>query len=150
MIRRALSSPVRIAGAFAVAVTIFVGMWGTDDLESLYRFERAYGARYAGLAVGDMAVTSGVGSLGGVPVYDLTQGFGYRLPTQGSLGQSPLVFLRFVAGAELIQLLSLLPALFLCSWAVTSLLGRRSMGQSAARLGLAHVALLGPDRKSVV
>jgi hypothetical protein len=129
---------------FAIVVTCFVRLWGTADYESLSKFERAYGSRYAGLALGNMATRSGLGAVGGIPVYDITQGFGYRLPTQGALGQSPLVWLRFVASAELIQALSFLPALFLVSWAVTSLLGPRGLGRSTWRITVAHVVLLGP------
>lgn len=136
--------PLGISGTFAIVVTCFVRLWGTSDYESLYKLERAYGSRFAGLAVGDMAVKSGIGSVFGVPVYDITQGFGYRLPTQGALGQSPLVFLRFVASAELIQTLHLAAALLLCSWAVTSLLGPSGLSRSARSIAVAHAALLGP------
>ena len=91
-----------------------------------------------------MAVSDGIGSYWGIPIFDATQGFGYRLPTQGSLGQSPFVFLRWFGSVELIQMVYLGAAIFLCSWTVGQYCREYQKQNLKLSVLILHVALLGP------
>ena len=91
-----------------------------------------------------MAVSDGIGSYWGIPIFDATQGFGYRLPTQGSLGQSPFLFLRWFGSVEVIQLVYLGAALFLCSWTIGQYCREYQKQNLKLSVLILHVALLGP------
>ena len=136
--------PKRTAFWFSSLFVIFQATWGTADIENSPKFDRAFASRYSGPKVGDMAVTNGIGSYWGVPVFDATQGFGYRLPTQGSLGQSPFVFLRWFASVELIQLIYLGFAIFLCSWTIGNYCRDHVKHHYRWAVLLLHATILGP------
>lgn len=138
------SKPYKTAFWFSLLFVIFQATWGTADIENSPKFDRAFASRYSGPKVGDMAVTNGIGSYWGVPVFDATQGFGYRLPTQGSLGQSPFVFLRWFASVELIQLIYLGFAIFLCSWTIGNYCRDHVKHHYRWAVLLLHATILGP------
>jgi hypothetical protein len=141
---KALYSPTKFAIFFSTSYLGFYLFWGTSDIENAPKFDRAFAARYSGIQLGDMAVTDGVASYWGIPLFDATQGFGYRLPTQGSLGQSPFIFLRWIASVEVIQLAYLTAALFLCSWTIGQFCRERLGKSSEFATFVLHLALLGP------
>lgn len=137
-------SPVKLALFFSLLFLAFYFFWGTADLENSLKFDRAFGSRYAGIRIGDMAVSDGIGSFWGIPVFDATQGFGYRLPTQGSLGQTPFIFLRWFASVEVIQMTYLGTGLFLCSWTIGQFCREYQKDYFFGSMLLLHLALLGP------
>ena len=144
LVERLCSSPIRFALVMAFLYVSFLQVWGTADKESLFKFESAYGARYADLRLGAMAVRHGVATVWGVPVFDATQGFGYRLPLQGSLGQTPFVFLRYIMSAEAIQLSYLFPALTCCLWTVAAFCSTPGLVRARWGRPFVVVSLLGP------
>lgn len=139
-----ITRPRNTAFFFSLAFVIFQAIYGTSDTETSSKFDRAFASRYLGPRVGDMAVTNGIGSYWGIPVFDATQGFGYRLPTQASLGQSPYIFLRWFASTELIQLVYLGFAIFLCSWTIGNYCREHIKNRVQWSILLLHMAVLGP------
>jgi hypothetical protein len=137
-------SPVKLALFFSALFLAFYFFWGTADLENSLKFDRAFGSRYAGFRLGDMAVSDGIGSFWGIPVFDATQGFGYRLPTQGALGQTPFIFLRWFASVEVIQMSYLVTGLFLCSWTIGQYCREHQKDYFLGSVLLLLLTLLGP------
>lgn len=143
-ILKVLNSSAGFAVLFSFSYLAFYHFWGTSDVENAFKFDRAFAARYSGVQFGDMAAKDGVASLWGIPIFDATQGFGYRLPTQGSLGQSPFVFLRWFASVEVIQMVYLGLALYLCSWTIGKFCREQLVERSKFSSFVLHLTLLGP------
>ena len=88
---------------------ILVAYQGTADTESLQKVDQNLGAEYRATWNDESGSSVGVFSRDGVPIWDATQGLGYRMPNLFSQDtQSPFVFLRAILPVENIILIRLL------------------------------------------
>lgn len=143
-------SPIHKVSSWVIATYVLaVGIVGTADLEERFNGAYSYGASFKRGDVFSQAPTFGKHTLLGVPVYDTSIGFGYRLPFLYGTSTSPLVFLREIFTTQAIQLIvfaiSLTVAVFAINRFFDEWMNRKRSSKYLTLLVIFDLAILGPS-----
>lgn len=117
--RQGLWSHTLLAFAGSILTSTWLAFHWTTDYEEIPTFAYSLGRTGdTSFGVGG-TYKSGEYSLFGIALYDLKQGVGVRLPTQGAWSQNPLGFLRNFLYIDSIILIRLFISLFATIWIVS-------------------------------
>ena len=143
-------SPIHKVSSWVIATYVLAaGIVGTADLEERFNGAYSYAASFKRGDIFSQAPTFGKHTLLGVPVYDTSIGFGYRLPFLYGTNTSPLVFLREIFTTQAIQLIvfaiSLAVAVFAINRFFDEWMNRKRNYKYLTLLVIFDLAILGPS-----
>jgi hypothetical protein len=119
ILRQAIKSHFAFALLISLPTIIWLSSHWTTDYEEMPTFAYSLGRTNDSSFWAWENYEGGEYSLFGVALYDVKQGIGVRLPTQGAWAQNPLGLLRHFLDIESIILIRLFTSLFATIWIVS-------------------------------